>query len=1039
MTVLFGMNIINSIEYSINEESIQKPNPATTYTPSTDTNCIGNVCNMIMYSTIKNVYEDDRWKRVEDARSLKNSGIECIVKSDGVNLVECLDWNYTSVSLKLNQKGLSILNKDVPLRIYYPITNETGETNLILKSETIERFNLFSNEKNKEISNFKYGDIIHFGDTSTVVTITGATNFKDAYILSNAKNQNTGGSATFIIGATSAGANRRSLIKITNISSTIGAGNTILSANLYLYCEGEASGSNDNVGLYRSLKEWYEGNNDLVDPSGDLSVTWNDWRNDAKEWGQEGAENICNPCTENTVDGGGDDRSLNAYATTTITNGNAWFSLNVNSSVQNWYNGSWSEYGWVFINSNEASINTRKTFTSSQGASNQPYLNITYIKNVYPTFSNYWDNNNTLNGNGIGSFNVTLLNTNGTVWLEINNTNYTAINATASVYNVSVSFTTNGNYPYRWYAWGNGTDVTLLNNSGTRNYFIPAYNSPPIVLASTIFSSTSTYLFPLIGYSNLTDSTDNSDIQKVEYKWYNNSMETFNGTIFKRGSISAGNVHTCGIRANDSRVLCWGYGTYGVLGDGNIATHNVSNPTLTLDTSAYLSVSTGRYFTCGIRANDSRILCWGYGNLGYLGDGDNTLHYVSIPNLTQDTSPYESISTGNYHVCGVRSNDSRVLCWGSGQYGQLGDGNTGVHNVSTPNLIVDTCSYSFVNVGDYFTCGIRKYDSRVLCWGYGGSGRLGDGNLIASVGIPNLTLDTNAYSSINIRGDNTCGIRANDSRVLCWGSGQYGELGNGTNNINLAIPTLTQDTSPYESISTGNYHTCGIRSNDSRVLCWGLGDNGRLGDGNAGSHNVNIPNLTQDTSAYLRISVGDSQSCGIRINDSRVLCWGRGNLGILGDGINIDHDTVIPNITTSNSAYSSFFTNNKSSQISIIDKQFLKIGDNWTFSSRGNDGVSWSNWTNSSELTIKDSCSPIIQDSCNSNTSYVHDYGVNCADSCTVSSNFDVEGYDLSIIGAGIVTITANITNWNSIFLKGDSTVDKCTIKCIGGCFKKNG
>jgi len=34
---------------------------------------------------------------------------------------------------------------------------------------------------------------------------------------------------------------------------------------------------------------------------------------------------------------------------------------------------------------------------------------------VYPTFSNYWDNNATLGGSGIGLFNVTVNNTNGTV------------------------------------------------------------------------------------------------------------------------------------------------------------------------------------------------------------------------------------------------------------------------------------------------------------------------------------------------------------------------------------------------------------------------------------------------------------------------------------------------------------------------------------------------------------------------------------------------------------------------------------------------
>ncbi len=53
-------------------------------------------------------------------------------------------------------------------------------------------------------------------------------------------------------------------------------------------------------------------------------------------------------------------------------------------------------------------------------------LSIYAVDNLYPTFSNYWDNNASLVGSGVARFNVTVTNTNGTVFLEINNTNYTA-------------------------------------------------------------------------------------------------------------------------------------------------------------------------------------------------------------------------------------------------------------------------------------------------------------------------------------------------------------------------------------------------------------------------------------------------------------------------------------------------------------------------------------------------------------------------------------------------------------------------------------
>src|SRR3989338_10384025 len=91
--------------------------------------------------------------------------------------------------------------------------------------------------------------------------------------------------------------------------------------------------------------------------------------------------------------------------------------------------------------------------------------------NEYPLFSNYWDNNGSLLNSGMAYFNVTLQSTNGTVFLGINGTNYTAFNATTNVYNVSVNFTNSGVYNYYWGAWGNGTGKNY-NVSALRYYTV---------------------------------------------------------------------------------------------------------------------------------------------------------------------------------------------------------------------------------------------------------------------------------------------------------------------------------------------------------------------------------------------------------------------------------------------------------------------------------------------------------------------------------------------------------------------------------------
>ncbi|MDD5151835.1 MAG: LamG domain-containing protein, partial [Flavobacterium sp.] len=113
---------------------------------------------------------------------------------------------------------------------------------------------------------------------------------------------------------------------------------------------------------------------------------------------------------------------------------------------------------------------------------------------IYPTFSNYWDNNASLVGEGLAEFNVSVLNTNGSVYLNINGSSFAASNLTANMFNVSV-YLINGTYSYNWSAYGNGTSHNL-NYSNTRNYFVnnsPDTTSPSVKIilpANTTYSST---------------------------------------------------------------------------------------------------------------------------------------------------------------------------------------------------------------------------------------------------------------------------------------------------------------------------------------------------------------------------------------------------------------------------------------------------------------------------------------------------------------------------------------------------------------------
>ena len=144
-------------------------------------------------------------------------------------------------------------------------------------------------------------------------------------------------------------------------------------------------------------------------------------------------------------------------------------------------------------------------------------------------------------------------------------------------------------------------------------------------------------------------------------------------------SISAGDVHTCGVRPGGAAV-CWGDTS-----DGR--TTPPSGETLTSE-----SLSAGGSHTCGLR-DDGSAVCWG-------SDANGQSTPPSSETLT-------ALSAGGSHTCGLRS-DGSVACWGSNARGQSTPPSSGV--------------FTSLSAGSSHTCGLRS-DGEVICWGNNNAGQ----------------------------------------------------------------------------------------------------------------------------------------------------------------------------------------------------------------------------------------------------------------------------------------------------------------------------
>jgi alpha-tubulin suppressor-like RCC1 family protein len=324
--------------------------------------------------------------------------------------------------------------------------------------------------------------------------------------------------------------------------------------------------------------------------------------------------------------------------------------------------------------------------------------------------------------------------------------------------------------------------------------------------------------------------------------------------------------HTCAVDSAGG-VYCWGWNPSMQIGDGLSGDRNA--PVWIGD--GWSLVAAGSFHSCA--ANEAQELyCWGSNMHGGLGAG-LPLYTTSAEHQRVTGVEAHVLSANSWRSCAI-SMDGAWTCWGTNQYGAIGDGTT--EHRSTPVTVLPGQQWLSVATGGMHTCAVN--DSwEMYCTGYNFFGQLGDG-LTTDRSEPVLVVGGHSWRIHAVGSTHSCGI-SDEGSLYCWGSNLEGELGDGTRTPR-AVPTRVGTGTDWVQVALGTQQSCAVDGSGG-LYCWGYNNNGQVGDGST-TRRVN-PVRVGAEHTWAQVTCGEGHTCALT-TEGALYCWGYNEFGSLGLG-----------------------------------------------------------------------------------------------------------------------------------------------------------
>lgn len=260
--------------------------------------------------------------------------------------------------------------------------------------------------------------------------------------------------------------------------------------------------------------------------------------------------------------------------------------------------------------------------------------------------------------------------------------------------------------------------------------------------------------------------------------------------------------HTFAIKT-DGTLWGWGYGPYGLIGD-NSQIYRSSPVQIGSDTDWYDAWASG--ISSLALKTDGTMWSWGRNLDGILGIDLPEPTYRSSPVQIGALTSWSKIAVGRYHCFAIKT-DGTLWTWGDNAAGQLGLGDAGATNRSSPVQVGSDSDWALARAGanNKFSIAV-KTNGTIWSWGTFSEGVLGQNNAISyssPVQIGALT----SWSFVSCGEDFVFSIKT-DGSLWAWGDCDWGKTG-------LNLPIAVNVSSPVQVGSDTNWESANAMGNQN--------------------------------------------------------------------------------------------------------------------------------------------------------------------------------------------------------------------------------